>query len=196
MMRSLWILVLALMLGACDAVHTLEPVGGPLPADSELDLTGLWRAQDGEVGRIVQLAGGELRLASVQWDEQQETFTLEQFEGLLTHDEGAYYLNVRLPEDEGRDDEPAHYSFQRVLVGDGHLVLLEPKVPHFEAAVEAGELAGRVERRERYRIVHVEADREALTRFVRPEAVGEQFRVDRPVVLERLTPLRERDAGR
>ena len=193
MMRSLSMLVLALMLGACDAVQTREPVGGPLPADSEVDLTGLWRVEEGDVVHIMQLEGGELRLAGVEWDQEQARFVMHEFDGLLTHDEGAYYLNLGLG---GEAREEARYSFFRLLVSDGHMVMLGPRVGHFEAAVEAGELAGRVERREHSRLVHVEADRDALTRFVRPGRVGEQFEVDQSMMLERLTAVREREAGR
>ncbi len=174
------------MLSGCTSVYFHHPIGEPIAeARDEVSqqFDGTWVNEDGDPAQLKYLGDGKLRLANLRWDEETTSFSKEEGTVLLTTHRSANYLNIA---DEDADDGRiifARYSF----AGDRTLIIWTPRTEAFEKAVKSGKLKGTVEQAQNSTTIDVTAEKEQLDAFIDPSRFAEQFEVDAPIVLSRLT---------
>lgn len=189
------ILAAAMALIGCSSVTARHPVGQPLDAKSKVDLSGAWRVGDGSgssIWVVKQLPGGVLRLAMPQWKE--DKFQLVRLKGLITVDDGAYYVNLLPPQPPDSTKPKPRYGFARLIIRSNHddhgryLLLVPANVSYFEAEVKSGRLAGHVQKSDSATTVELDADQHALNALIQPDLIAKQFQLDHTLVLKRVTP--------
>lgn len=183
-LRAALIGLLLLALPGCSFVTSSEILGEPTTDKmiTDLALDGAWSIDDG-VLFVQRISGHELKVASVDWEEGR--FEMQEATVLFTTDDEVTYVVLLNPDTpEGKPE----FLFCRVLMATESTIVIIPANPDtFQKAVEDGALAGNVKREQYSTITQLTATTEDLNRFVDPKKVGEQFDLDLPIVLKRLT---------
>ena len=189
-MRFLLAAALLLPAAACSNVESEQMLGTPLADEEAAGFAGVWLHNDVMPIYVAHRGGGAVHFAVVT--EKENSFELHEFDGVLTQDEGTVYLNVEKQAD--ADDVAVTYQFLRLSRLDRDTYYAHPANDDgFAAAVEAGRLSGRVETSEgagfmpKTRTIHLDATAEELANFVRPDKASEQFNLEWPMYLHRLT---------
>ena len=182
---SLIVTLSIMIVVGCGSVNVNHPIGEPLAEDnsetSEL-FDGTWTNDDGEAIQLKYLDGGKLRIASLDWDDESQTFTKNEWTVLLTTHRSASFFNFT---DEEEND--GKYQFVRyVFASKQTMIILTPRVEAFEKAVKDGKLKGRVKRGKHSTTVNVTSSKKQVDDFIDPSRLAEQFEVETPVVLKRL----------
>jgi hypothetical protein len=180
-----------LLFVGCSSVKSTALLGEPLDAERTKAFEGVWLAPEGEPLVVKHVGQNELRVATVDWDEDQ--FKIEQAAVFLGEDEERLYANlVELDELE----EAPNYAIAAVIAADDdYLLLVGPNVDAFEKAIAAGALAGTVERQQYTTEVQLTSSAEQLNKFVDPALAGSQFELDAPLVLHRVQQFKEEAEG-
>jgi hypothetical protein len=187
MVKPIALLLTLACLSSCSTVTSREPLGqrsGQTGLQKTLD--GAWRCEDA-VFFVKCLAEDELQIGWVEW--QGGHFTIREARAEITADEEVSYLNVI---DLGPEAVPMRHTFLRIArLSATTIVLFPPRVEAFEAAVTAGRLAGKVEKKRSVFgdddvTVWLDVSREVLADFVEPAKAAEQFDLETPLVFERI----------
>ena len=182
-----WTLVGLLGITGCSSVTSLHPVGTPVAAEQGKKLDGAWLTDD-NVFYLKYLANGKLRIAGVEWKDDQ--FKLHTMEGFFGQDDGIYYLSVK---NDGKDQSPPTYTFVRLAMPNKRtLVVFPPHVEAFQKAVQSGHLTGEVDGEEgdSDASVRLQGSKKQVDDFIDGNKAGEQFDLDSPLVLKRLGKLK------
>jgi hypothetical protein len=191
-----WLLCLSaalLMLGGCDMVVSIQPMGGPL-SQKQLDqaetLTGVWANEDDALMYVKHVGDGEFRLAWLSWAEggfklEQETAEL----GVL--DARVFVVNLERP-DQAKAGPRDYWFLLLKRVGESVLILLPPHGDTFAAAVESGDLPGEIERGEYDKTIRLTGEKETTDAYVRDNRNRGLFMIDAPTVLRRVGKLEEK----
>ncbi len=174
----LLILVCLLLSLGCNVVTTPHQVGEPVAGDLAGELDGVWEIGD-EVWHVKFLKDGRLALARAEWGG--ERFRLTELSAVLTRGEDTEYLHFLDPD--SPPDRP-RYLLARQIRDEGMAVLWFPKVEVFKAAVETGELQGKLDDGD----VELAGTRERLIEFLRAPA-HERFELEAPLVARRIGSL-------
>lgn len=185
--------VLLGVVAGCESVSSPIPLGVPVApqADELSNLSGTWLSDDGHAITVRQRAGGELRIAWIEDGGKGEEFEfkLRQFRGLLTLEDGGYFVNLL-----SADDDPSvkqRYHFMRIVGNAERMLVLQPaKVDVWRAAVEDGMLPGKVVKGEHSLDVPLSASAEQLSDFVTEANVRSLFDGDKPMILRRTTDVK------
>ena len=145
---GLLVLTLGIMLPACAQVIIQHPVGEPVSNDLGEQVEGWWVVhgeKDGELQCFLvrHLTNGAIRVATLELDSNSMKIQPQEWAGLLTHLEGAMYLNLLI--EEPKPGVPPEYFLLRVNLEDGPAMLVWYAGDSvFADAVRNGELAGTV----------------------------------------------------
>lgn len=146
-----FILIAAVLAAAgCSSVTTKYPlVEKRQPIDKE-KFEGSWLL-DKDVITIKFDTTGTARIGGVDWKENR--FQLSEGEMIVAVGQHANYLSVRTREEEGWEE--SYYLFQYKFESDRILILWEPDLAAFEAAVKSGQLRGKVEKENNSTKIHL-----------------------------------------
>lgn len=145
---AVFIMALSLAATACSTLTVQQPVGEPVPDEVGKTVEGRWGSDfKGESSckyvYVKYLTDGAIRVAWMEWKEDEKKFALIQYTGLLTTYEGALYLHLRAPEIE-QEGAPEYLWFRVGPRESDTIVLWLPRIPAFAEAVKRGELAGQM----------------------------------------------------
>ncbi len=145
---GLLLFAVGIMVSACSAMTIRYPVGEPVPDTVGKTVEGSWGwsskgESPGEYFVVKYLTDGAIRVAWMEWKEDEKKFALIQYTGLLTTYEGALYLHLRAPEIE-QEGAPEYLWFRVGPRESDTIVLWLPRIPAFAEAVKRGELAGQM----------------------------------------------------
>jgi hypothetical protein len=137
-----FILIAAVLAAAgCSSVTTKYPlVEKRQPIDKE-KFEGSWLL-DKDVITIKFDTTGTARIGGVDWKDNR--FQLSEGEMIVAVGQNANYLSVRTKEEDGWADR--YYLFEYKFDSDKILILWEPDLAAFEAAVKSGQLRGTVKK--------------------------------------------------
>jgi len=184
----------AIALAGCRSVVSDHPIGERVTdTPKTLALQGHWHNPKGN-GTAQVHRRGPGRYTAVSIGEDDGEFTIQRFPFTLTKDDGAFYVNLnKAARGDGSDDADDGFNFLRLIQPDPNtLLLIPPDVDYFKQAVEAGDIAGRIDKPSNDAngdgpiTVHLEAAPDALSAFIKPERVVEQFRLDNILALHRV----------
>ncbi len=185
--RSIQLLTCLLVTG-CSTVSSHALLGDPAPDEITKQLEGVWLGERGVPLWVKHVNGNELRVAGLEWRDDQSRFALEEMKAFVTQDEEINYINILAPDSA---DAPDRYYFMRVggsAEGDA-IVLLMPRADVFAGAVENGALPGEVLKDWSGKSVQLAATAEQLNAFVDPAKAGEHFDLETMPSLRRVTRL-------
>ena len=174
------------VLSGCTSVYFHHPIGETIteePEEVSSRFDGTWANEDGETAQFKYLGDGKLRLAMLRWDSEIKSFNKEGGTVLLTTHRSTTYMNMA---DEDADDDRCMFA-RYTFASERTLILWTPRTEAFEKAVRSGTLKGTVERVERSTTIDVTAEKEQIDDFIDPMEFAEQFDVEIPIVLTRLT---------
>jgi len=174
------VLVALLVLAGCEFVATKEPIGMPIWQDMQ----GTWiLANPNEFDSAIEiflLRDGSLVVVSNQWDVETGKITQEQRRLVISLEDGVLYAN--LAEDSSDNGRSNFFIFRLLRLSEDSVVLFLPNVEVFSRAIKAGRLKG-----ERQGEDVTFSDSPQLAEFIRPEILPEQFAVEYPIEVRRVS---------
>ncbi len=182
--------IACLLLTACSSLTVPTPLGGAIDGPVAERFDGVWVTQDDPALDVLILrhtAADELRIVILEWDDDAKRFQPMQRDLLLgSADAGRLFVNIPFAQWDEETEEPTLDP----RVGPFMPLLLDPPTddaadrfviywPDFDAwaaAVDAGDLAGTVERsHDDVRKVDITADAESLAGFINGRAAEALF---------------------
>ena len=130
--------LLVFLIAGCNPVTTLYPLGAPLIPEDKDNFEGSWLKDNDSVISIRFTSNGVGHIAAPFWENDQ--FRLVQMELIVTKNKDKKFISVRIKERETWDN---YYYFAQYDFSDkGELILWEPNIEAFEAAIKTRNLEG------------------------------------------------------
>ncbi|MDD2336522.1 MAG: hypothetical protein PHD01_08075 [Geobacteraceae bacterium] len=176
-------LLLLLLLGGCSYVAILQPLPQAGDPVAQALLEGEWLSGDTVVS-LRFASNGIGCIAGLDWKD--DHFRIEEGEVIVSNVAEKYYFSARFRNNAKWEDR--YYFVRYRLTAEGDLLLWPPVVGTFEHAVNAGALAGTVERGAWGTRVTVSSAPETILKYLTEQCSGELFEYEDPTVLKRLFP--------
>ncbi len=170
-----------LVLAACSPVLVREPLPANAGADELARFDGAWLSGR-DVTHVRFEQGQPLAIGGVEWRDGR--FQVDPGEVVVTDGEEHGFLSVRVREGDGWME--GWYLVEYRFTDDGDLLVWLPQAAAFADAVEAGDLAGVVERSDTSTTVTLTGPPEATLAFLQGAAGATLFDYRDPMVMRRL----------
>ena len=181
--RIFFVMCFALSLAACDVVMIDQPLGNNTHQLDAAEVNGVWtQIDDGQEPFFAHIkADGGLRMATLQWKDNH--FSKETVDLTLASIDDVIYVSGTSP------DEPiSGYFFARVEQHDAmQWTLLPPNHDFFSAAIQMGELKGKVSKGRYMKVVRVAA--QDVVAFLQKNPADKLWQYDKAIILRRVEAL-------
>ena len=189
-LRFVGALSLLFLCSACSPVRSQHVVGEQVTEDLSDEFEGVWRLAD-EFLFIHQVEPGELRVAGLDWNDEEQSFEVNEFTIILSSLDGDSYLNVVDSEESERDE--TWYMFSRYRMEHNVLVCWAPEPQRFADAVGNRELIGRIPPVENEMLgdkmreeIWITGDHASFNAFMQNHPASELFMLEEPAVVIRI----------
>jgi hypothetical protein len=193
--ESRWLIAIVAILAlvGCESVNSRHVLGERINDDLSEKIDGPWTL-NGEVAVFHQAKPGELRVAGLDWDDEQNKFDVIEVTIIVSRLGDHTVFNLVRPDDPDNPDDDVEGTWYQYLLadlGENTLTIRGAETEPFAKAVESSALAGRVDIKRdangqvQERHVWIEADKAALDAFVRGGNLDELF--GEAETLERIT---------
>ena len=179
---------LGLVLVGCDSVGTRYPLSAdPQPIDAE-QFEGAWMV-DNDVIHIHYDSQGVARMAGVEWDNETDSFKLNEAEIIVAEGEGHNYMSVGIADDEaaeaGKVEE--YLLVQYYFTDEPDMVIWMPISGAFVAAVESGKLKGEITKGEMSSSILLTDSGETIIKFLDDPENDDLFEYREPMILRKIS---------
>jgi hypothetical protein len=173
-----------MLLCACSAVYSVDPLGeNPVQLDAQ-QWDGDWRGAEGVMK--IKVKDAEAGILQVAWIEDME---LQQFDVYLLESNGWQFFNVKDEEDE--NDPSDGYVWGRIRYHENTILLWDPDIRKFRSLVRDGTLPGEARKSGKDKQNESDVVLDKLTQahllLITSEEKGVLFDWDEPLVLLKIS---------
>ena len=172
-------------LTGCDCVKSTQLVGERTQEDLSKQFNGVWDF-DASFGYVKFLQKGELRLAGVDWENN--NFHVSRSLAIITECGDKKFINFKDPEieeGEGLEYFFMHYSF----IAENQLIMWLPKSKIFQKAVSEKVLKGKMKKVDFSTVVSINEPKGSLCGFIQDKGIEEVFDLEEPIIIEKIKEL-------
>ncbi|MGV7235098.1 MAG: DUF3192 domain-containing protein [Nitrosomonadaceae bacterium] len=171
------ILVLGAVIAGCDTIETKHLIGQRISEELSDELDGIWDC-DGDVLYLNYIKNGELRIAEVDWEEDQ--FVVEETTAIMTSCGGKHFAHVT---DQKDSDDDIRYSFVYYsIIGINKLAIWHPKVRAFEKPIVEEQITGKIQKDEHTTNIIINEPQDSLCEFIKDSRIDNYFYLEGPGV--------------
>lgn len=186
--------ILLIATTGCNVVTLNEPLGEPLSAEIQQNLTGLWLTVPNETGvdqsvmYVDRATSGSLVVGFMEWDAKQEQYTCHNIETVATDIAGVKLLNTR--KKEPKDATETRYTLWRFeQPAPDQLEVFIVDAEPFRAAITSGKLQGKIVQQDNKigKTYEVQCESEALAEFLKTAEASKLLAMKDPLKLKRIS---------